>query len=76
MLLGNANSRHLAMIACGVVAPGAACVVVLAGGGGVVEAEGVGDDGGGTCRTSWRRAEMRAVRMGRSRSRSWISMER
>ena len=34
-------------LACGVPAPGGAGVDVLAGGGGVVEAEGVGDDGGG-----------------------------
>jgi hypothetical protein len=34
-------------LACGVAAPGGAGVDVLAGGRGVVEAEGVGDDGGG-----------------------------
>ena len=35
------------LFACDVPAPGSTGVDVLAGGGGVVEAEGVGDDGGG-----------------------------
>jgi len=41
----------------------------------VVEAEGA-DDGGRSCRTSWRSVETRAVRSGRPCSRNWAAMLR
>ena len=55
-------------------APVIAGVDVLAVGGGVVEAESVGDDGGGAWAASSRSAEIRPVHMGNPRSRSWLDM--